>query len=339
MNRQRTIVVLAFVAFVLGLVWLLFRSPSASPTPPQGPPVSSQTATPKDMTSTSPNLPSEDQDRNEVLEQIESAFKAPIAFYGRVIDNHGDPVSHATIGYTATDKFLASGSNYQGQADDSGFFEISGIQGASLSVGVRKGGYYFVDETDRSSPSSSATFAYGMGADSYRRPAPTKENPAIFVLHKMGETEELLHVRASARIQKDGTPVTIELTTGRASPNGHLRIEAWTETPQQGRKFSWRCRISVSGGGLVERQGNFDFVAPENGYEQSKEIGMSHDVEGWDSQQEHEYFVRLQDGRYSRINFRMIAGGNHYFVMESYLNPEPGNRNLEFDPEKVVQSP
>ena len=52
-----------------------------------------------------------------------------------------------------------------------------------------------------------------------------------------------------------------------------------------------------------------------------------------------QFFVRLADNRYARINFQMITGGDHFIVLESFLNPTPGNRNLEFDPQKAVASP
>jgi hypothetical protein len=338
MNRRRIILLLSVVLVVLGLWWLL-RAPQT------GPDAGSQTVaehpTPTAEQVQAPRTSSsEEEDKKRVLDQVAQVFSAPIAFYGRVIDQNGDPVPHASVGYTAADKFNASGSNYTGQADENGSFEISGIQGAGLAVTVRKEGYYLIhNPSDRSLPTSTAAFAYGMGPDSYRRPAPTKDNPAVFVLHKMGETEPLMRVEKGERIPKDGTPATVDLMTGRLSPSGNLRVEAWTEAPVEGRRFTWRCRVTVPGGGLVERRGQFDFEAPEDGYEESVELGMPGEAEQWASQQQRDYFVKLPDGRYARINFTMIAGGNHYFLLESFLNPTPGSRNLEYDPKQTAGAP
>jgi hypothetical protein len=151
----------------------------------------------------------------------------------------------------------------------------------------------------------------------------------------MGTTEPLVRAAQSAPVPKDGTPVTVDLMTGRLSPNGNLRVEAWTEAPEGGRKFSWRCQVTVPGGGLAERTGQFEFEAPEDGYEESVELGMGQDAEQWTSDQQRDYFVKLPDGRFARVKFRMIAGGNHYFVMESFLNPTPGSRNLEYNPKQA----
>jgi hypothetical protein len=65
---------------------------------------------------------------------------------------------------------------------------------------------------------------------------------------------------------------------------------------------------------------------------------MLQTAEKWQPQVQREYFVKLNDGRFARIQLKMIAQGNHFFRLESYLNPS-GSRNLEFDPSNVVKSP
>jgi len=333
MKRQRIIVAVSVLLLVTALLWL-FRGPLPTES-------DATSATAQTQGAQAPSPPIAEAERfKEASALVDSVFSAPIEFYGRVIDQNGNPVPYANVGYTAADKFNASGSNYTGQADAEGYFQIKGIQGAGLAVTVRKEGYYLIhNPSDPTLPTSTATFAYGMGPDSYRRPAPKKNSPAVFVLQKMGEKVPLIFVQQSTRIPKDGTPVTVDLLNGSVSSKGNFRIETWTDAPRQGRKFSWRSRLTVLGGGLRERQGQFDFEAPEDGYLESIELTMPEDAEQWESQQERKYFVKLPDGRYARTKFRMIAGGNHYFIFESFLNPTPGDRNLEFDPAKVVESP
>ncbi|MGH8047326.1 MAG: carboxypeptidase-like regulatory domain-containing protein [Chthoniobacterales bacterium] len=251
-----------------------------------------------------------------------------------MIDQNGDPVPDAKIVYGATDKFDADGSNYHGKSDADGNFSISGIKGVVLTVGVAKAGYYHIHGK------SNGAFAYAMDADSQTRPPPTKENPAIFLLQKMGATEPLIKVESGLRISRNGAPVEISLATGRLKTPGDFRVEAWThdETPDAKGHYDWRCRVSVPNGGLVERTGQFDFQAPQDGYKSSDEIKMPVTAKEWHPACERSYFIRLSDGRYARVQFEMIAGGNHYFQIEAYLNPAPGSRNLEFDPEKQVKA-
>jgi len=331
MNCKRITILFVLVATFVLLAWWLVAPPTAGPTTQQVSAGSSPAMNPDVTPPTSADPSREDEERKAVLGQIEWAFKTPIVFYGRVIDNHGEPVPYATIGYTAIDKFLASGSNYQGQADHSGFFEITGIQGAAISVSVKKGGYYFIDETDRSSPSSSATFAYGMGADSYRRPAPTKNSPALFVLHKMGEPVPLSHVSSrQIDVPPTGQAVTVNLATGRTG-QGDIEISSAVGDISQ-QPFDWRYQLSVPGGGLVERVGQFDFIAPVNGYQPTVEVNVSAREEKWSSRLTKEYFAKLEDGRFARFSIRFYAGNRNFIVMESYVNTTPGNRNLEYDP-------
>jgi hypothetical protein len=103
------------------------------------------------------------------------------------------------------------------------------------------------------------------------------------------------------------------------------------------RHYNWHCRVSVRDGGLIKRNGQFDFEAPKTGYKSSDEIVMSQTAERWQPQGERQYFVRLHDGRYARVHLKMVAQGDHFFRLESYLNPS-GSPNLEFDPSKTVKS-
>jgi len=339
MNRRRITLVLA-TAFLLLCLWWLIRAPQQEPTGQS----SATTSTPSESNAaeaqTSPTPPEQAAQLKEAADLVEKIFASPIDFYGRVVDQNGNPVPFADVGYTAADKFNASGTNYTGQADAQGYFQITGIQGAALAVAVRKAGYYFLNETDKSSPSSAATFGYSMGPDSYRRVPPTKENPAVFVLHKMGETVPLILVEnRSFRIPRDGTPVMVDLLTGKESASGQLQVEAWTSDKlQDGTRFhDWKCRVSIIGGGLIERTEQFDFIAPAEGYEPFDEVAYSRDDRPWNHRFSKEYFVRFADNSYGRIKFWFTTGGTHFFEVESLINPAPGDRNLEFDPKKAIK--
>lgn len=331
MNRKKIFIVLA-VVIVGVLFWWLLSQPKKIPIVHK----SARAASTLQLPTTSPVVatPPVAGNRKAVVEKIQGVMATPITFYGKVIDQNGEPVSNANVGYSALDKFMESGSTYSGKSDKKGQFSITGIKGARLSVNVRKEGYYFIDGK------SNAAFAYGTGPDTYFREPPTKENLAIFVLHKMGKTEPLIAVSSRTyRVQRNGTPLNVSLETGRAGPQGDFQVEAWTEDDKKDAQqhYNWRCRISVLTGGLVERKERFDFEAPIDGYKLSDEIVMPQTAERWQPQVQKEYFIKLADGRYGRIQFKMLAGGDHYFKLESFLNPKPGSRNLEFDPNKVVK--
>jgi len=197
MKRKGLILTGLLIAALL-LLWLLrpFQPKQIVPKPIPSPSPQATTA--------SPGLQS--PERNALVEKVERALAIPIAFYGKIIDQNGDPVPDATANYTALDKFDAPGSQYQSKSDADGNFSISGISGAVLNVGVRKEGYYMIDGK------SAGAFAYGVGPDSTRREPPTKENPEIFLLQKMGIAEPLICIT-----QPDLSHTT-RWNTGRSRP-------------------------------------------------------------------------------------------------------------------------
>jgi hypothetical protein len=250
---------------------------------------------------------------------------------GKVVDERGNVVSDATVNLSASDNPnpMGEGSKYQRSTDADGLFSITGIHGIALNVEVSKEGYYQTAE-------SRGTTSYVV-KNNTDRPISTFENPAIFLLRKKGEAAELVHVpERPVRVPKDGSPVEIALETGQVVTAGHgdLRIECWTkdqEIDAQG-NYSWHCRVSVPGGGLMKREGEYDFEAPTEGYQSQDDI--SPPDERWSPKAERQYFVKTADDHYARVNLRVRTGGEHFVVLEAYYNPKIDSRNLEYDPSK-----
>jgi hypothetical protein len=127
----------------------------------------------------------------------------------------------------------------------------------------------------------------------------------------------------------------IDTATGKKG-QGDLQIESWIGDSSQ-RRFDWRYRLSVPGGGLIERRGPFDFEAPTEGYQPNVDISVSANAEKWSSDVSKSYFAKFPDGRYARVSINLYPGKRNFVVLESYLNPQPGSRNLEFDPAKQIK--
>ena len=258
----------------------------------------------------------------------DTGLATPIQFYGKVEDEKGNPVEAARVHISMHDRLGGGGADTEQKTDKDGLFSASG-HGLGLGVVVFKDGYYQL-------PQSYGSFGYAQGAGN-GAPHPDPSTPAIFILRKMGKTEPLIVVRHNYPIAKNGTPVEINLATGKAvqASQSEIKVEAWTNDQghqvNSNRPYDWRCRITVPGGGLVQRAGEFDFDAPSDGYADSDEIDMPANLgQQWRTQDSRNYFVRLANGMYARLEFRMIAGGDHFFKITSYLNPQPGSRNLEY---------
>jgi hypothetical protein len=338
MRRNRLILLAGLLGLIVLLAIMLSdrgdkRMTTQAPTPVPATPSATTQPTPPTAPEAATPLPSQAEERRRAVELVQSIYSAPIAFYGRAQDQHGQPVAGAKVQYSALDRFWEPGTKYEGVTDASGYFSITGTQGAALSVQVSKEGY------DRLYNQSDGAFSYGTTYDPQRdRPTPTKDSPTVFVLRKKAPAEPLVRVRSRQfDVGKNGVPLSVNLETGKTAAAGqsHLQVECWANDQAKDAQghFDWKCRVTVPGGGLVERNPQHDFEAPEEGYRDADEIVMSASDprQRWSSEAEREYFVKLPDGRHARVKLTAFAGGRTFFVLESYLNPS-GSRNLEYNP-------
>jgi len=189
MNRKRIIIVL--VVLLIGLLVGIRKWPWSQPKPIESAQVAKlQAETPSAKAPTKqantppqgiviPDVPGHklsDRDKTNIA-KIAQVFSAPIDFWGKVIDQHGDPVIGAAIHYSAADKYFKDGTKYEGTCDGQGLFSISNIKGAGLFVSVAKSGYYGSEKSGGS---------FGYGSPSGEAP-PSKEKPAIFCSSEDGE--------------------------------------------------------------------------------------------------------------------------------------------------------
>ena len=281
--------------------------------------------------------------QEEKQKQIESEkkvwnlyFATPITFYGRVIDEKEQPISEANVEASFTDHIMGGNTKRQLKTGTDGFFKISG-NGLGIIIQVSKDGYYRLDQ-------SHGSFVYVKEAGPMNVHA-DPNNPAIFVLRKKGKSEFLIKCDRDFKIPKNGEPVQVDITTGKTTNLGDqvIKVMAWTNDQghdvNSNAPYDWRCKISVSNGGLIQRTGEFSFEAPESGYQSEDEINIPASLGSeWRSQLTKNYFVKFGNN-YARVEFTMTAGGEHFFTLTSYLNPTPGSRNLEYDPAKTVPNP
>jgi hypothetical protein len=263
-------------------------------------------------------------------------WRTPIEFYGKVVDERTNPVQAAQINFDCNDLSPKGTSFYHTQSDADGLFSIRDISGKLLGVKVSKDGYYSYEPFG-------ADFYYAGQNQNF---VPDASNPVIFRLKKKGVAEPLVHVHAAMgggkgfRIARDGNPLELSLTTGNVAPlgQGDVRVECQTDDQGKppGQKYDWKCQIIVPNGGILQSTNDLDFQAPTDGYRLSDVIEMPASLESsWSSRAKRNYFLKLANGNYARMSFEMIAGGDHFFQLESFLNPS-GSRNLEFDPSNAI---
>jgi hypothetical protein len=357
MSKKNRIWIITFLlAVIVGVVWYFWPKPN--PVFAHVPPPIEKTPTPsvdqkvKTLPDGRPAPVDPDAVKRGVKENFgpdpnaimafANALMKPFSFWGKVVDQQGSPVPNASVGWGANNNPDPNKSGTRGQttSDAGGMFSINS-HGIGVYVEVSKEGYYRVPTPlGAGELGSYGGFKSAGPMGNTDRPMGTKDAPTIFVLRKMGEAEVLLKREGSGNISKNGTPTAINLESGRVSPDGDVKIECWVQ--DQGvdttvyNPYDWRCTISVPGGGLIERTDAFEFMAPADGYRQADEIQMSKAMPKWKAQVSKEYFVKLPNGNYGRLQIRVVTGPNNFVRFESYLNPTPGSQNLEYDPAKKV---
>ena len=263
--------------------------------------------------------------REAAVERSLDEWRAPIEFYGIVVDEATNPVSSVQIDFSCNDLSQQGTSNYHTTSDQQGFFSLSNVNGKLLVVSLSKQGYY-------TSKRDNDSFEYG---DPHGHFMPDKGNPVVFHLRKQTAGEPLITVDYPgfahiAQLKHDGTPVEIDLFQGTKASEGkgQLRLEFWRDLSDRTSKvFDWKLRITVPGGGLVPTDEEFAFKAPVNGYQSTIINDMQTNAPNWQGQLKSKCYIRSADGKFGRIEFEFLPF-NGVFTIHSVLNPS-GSQNLE----------
>jgi hypothetical protein len=277
---------------------------------------------------------------NPKQQAMEQAANSPINFWGKVVDQNGAPIEGATAKISVTGKLFDEDEDNPKivvLSDASGLFSLTGKTGLGISVWVSKDGYYSI------SGQADASLNYFLKSKnpliSFNRagtnvPFPTEQQPTIFTLTKKGQSAaNLIHKFIRVPIPKDGTPVDINLAQGRVAPagQGDLQVQSWVTDNGKDvvHPFAWKCLVKVLGGGLQTRAGKLDFHAPSSGYQPQEQVAMANGDEHWSKSMHKQSFLQLSGNRYARVRFEMINGGNNLLNLDYFLNPTPGDTNLE----------
>lgn len=246
-------------------------------------------------------------------------YKLPISFYGKVIDEVGQPISGANIAFSWTDLSQEGTSQQNALSDTSGLFSLTGVTGKSLTVQVSKEGYKLYHSSNRSG------FDFSSLSMPERHYSPDPHSPVQYVMRKNGLKEPLIQV--NRKFSASTNQPTIFNLGGDDSTS--IKIELLQNNSEKaGQSGAWSMRINVPNGGVQVSTNEFPFEAPETGYE--TEIRVDRGVakpETWPNPYlGGEFFIKVGNS-YGRLHLQMIEGSPHLSVI-SYFNPS-GSRNLE----------
>lgn len=234
------------------------------------------------------------------------ANKKPQDFYGKVIDQDGNPL----VGVSVVGELVLNDGTYGGiqtqkhnaTTDNGGLFEFTGLHGARFGIILSKPGYQNEWKND-----------------AYQNPNGGQSSPADRAIYRMWSTnihEQLVTGRKSFSIKPDGRSYVIDLAEGTIaeSGDGDLKVSIKYATQVvRGQTYGWSCEIVPVGGGLLEEAdlNKSMYVAPPEGYTPSFQLQQQ--IKGGQSGSigTRRFYVKLKNGQeYGRITIEMDAPYN-----------------------------
>jgi hypothetical protein len=258
--------------------------------------------------------------------------QTPQDFYGKVIDQYGQPVVGARVN---GDLMFIRGFDigegkevHTTQTDADGLFQFTGLRGWELAVAPSKSGYEL-----------------GRNMTAMTLPAGGKtstDNRAIFKMWKLKGAEPMTHMEFDSRVPYDGTSASFDLATGKKVVSGDLRVTL-LRSPlqiQRGRdKFDWTVTIEMLNGGILPENDLYPNWAPDSGYRPSFEASMKATDIPWSRNLYQNFYFRNVQGQYGRLfvdlstdSMRSDTG----ITIQTWVNPS-GSQNLEFDSTKQIR--
>lgn len=289
---------------------------------------------------------------SELRRTFEALNHNPIEFYGRALDQYGEPVIGADVmGSVLYNTGVKSGRKVASTSTDAGgYFRFSELEGQTLGIDFKKSGYDFNPRN--------TLFSFSYFEADQKRHIPDPKNPVIFVLWKKQGSDSLINYHIDRDIAADGTPIRINLATGKIDEQNADLIVTLSRTPLRmrygERGYAWNATIEIVGGGLIRvGEQNYYNLAPESGYESRfdhvQEVQSVRDAQAekikwtWRGEFKETFFIKAKNGqRYARVVISVFASGRDNndaiggLVLGVWLNPS-GSRNLEFDPAKAIK--
>jgi hypothetical protein len=254
------------------------------------------------------------------------------SFYGKIIDQYGEPVEGAMVtGKRIPEPALLGEIRigpervYTTQSDKNGEFRLKYYE-SKVGAKVEKEGYEM-----------------GFGNGTYQTPnkegKTTPNERAIFTMWKLKGAEPMVHKEIRTGLSCDGAPTTLDLLTGHRVANGGDLVITMTRTPldiDRRQPFDWTVTFAIIGGGLREIHDPYPNEAPAEGYQPSITLNIHAGPPYFTGNKfDQSYYFKSRNGQvYGHMKLHVTADYQPPptpIEIEVFANPA-SSRNLEFDP-------
>jgi len=268
-------------------------------------------------------------------------WRTPIEFFGKVVDDKGQPVGGAVIEYSwsgTSAKYGGDGVGHKTMTSDSnGLFHIHGIEGKGMTVLVSKQGYY-----RRSKPNGWFEYA-GFWEPNFIEPDSSK--PVVFHLVKRPVAEPTYHVGGRIFLEPPALETHLDLVgqniQSQSPADLYVRI---TRPPGASyeKPFDWSVTVEGRNGAeIVETTDEFMLRAPEGGYQSM--INRDYKNPTGNARQKLRFYVRSKARKfYAAVDFELAAyrrmNGTEpaSVIISATVNPN-NSPNVDYDPAKDIR--
>lgn len=197
---------------------------------------------------------------SRIISSAEASIK-DIYFYGKIVDQYGEPVPGVLVKYKAISVYLAAGTGFgETTTDAEGRFNTQGAEGAGLSIReFIKGGYQFPGILDFDN--------YQRFEDSVLWKNFTKDKPYVFKAWKVDRYAKV-NVGDEIFLFDLGVLYSMDFTASsvkRVKKKGDLDLDVQVLINRD--DSGWNVTLSVPNGGLIETDDAYLNIAPESGYQ------------------------------------------------------------------------
>jgi hypothetical protein len=337
MKKNKTIWIAGFILLFAGLAG--YRVHRASQAQDPGQPGAARSSSEAGLATASRPSHANIKPRNPMKAFI-AAYQTPIEFYGKVVDQHGDPVAAAEIKIMPFDNaFGSSDTQMLLSSDADGRFSVKGLKGLAMGVQVEKTGYLTLSDLGFERPASARRIEYGLDGTGGAR-FKDSNKPTLFTLHKIGPLEPMAYVEQKRwSLPVDGSPrhIALDSKEGKGTHQIEFRFTSgWSQIPsgkRYGKLYDWKLEARIPGGGFCMCPSDYAFDAPESGYQETLSIDFPAKLDKqWKSFAFRRRFVKFADGTHARIRFCIDGNTDRTpLSMTSWMNLKPGSRNLASD--------
>jgi alpha-tubulin suppressor-like RCC1 family protein len=251
-------------------------------------------------------------------------------FYGRAVDQHGQPIAEVTVTGTVT-RESGGGTPAKTQTDSRGFFQFAGLRGRSISIALEKQGFQIE--------------GHGLGLRNVNGPETSLTNRALFTMWKLKGPEALIHDKKNHQLKSNDRVYTLDLLSKKlvegTNEPGDLYVQF--KRPQQIKRqehYPWSFTMTAIGGGFIAvADDEYLNEAPVKGYQPVYSLNMIGTDPKWRNYHEQTFYIKSRNGQaYGHFHIKIYPDSRDGSALEieSFVNPS-GSRNLEFDPARQTE--